>query len=256
MIREIPIQFCSFDFNRCYFQGREWRSPEDIEAQFEYQVMKWQPLLCDPRRGPVISMELWNPLVEKTSAPPTQVILQVLSLHPFKWDYSLKTEHILHEMVLVPWTCKPDTFFAKAGKQRYRLGHRNRKEFKIYLILNREVTVSVLHLYMSQHLGIILNQDLYEELIVNSDELSQRIEGKIELGDNLYSGSTRQKACDNACTNDRAKGFSNVFDFIDIAYSTIQGQVLDPELQNIRLLVSPEICAVHRWPDNPFDDDE
>ena len=246
MLRRVPLCLVDLEFHQCYYREKHWLSGESIEARFNEGVMKNQPPISDPRRGPVLCLDEWT----SSKAPKTPlkfVLLQVIQVMPLKVEgIAMADGLVLHELVVKPWECYSDQYLGFWAKGRYHL--EDCKSLRLYLLLDKAVTHSVLHLYKKGHLALVADLALLDDIVYQSEILEKLVDSFVNFYDQtVHLGLTLQEAQHNQKEWDKARSILvQVFNQVDFCFASLSSQVADPSLANTNLVLTEELEAIFR----------
>jgi hypothetical protein len=244
MLRRVPLTLVDMEFHQCYYTEHEFYGKEDIEARFNEAVMLNQPLISDPSRGPVICLDEWTSGKAPTD-PIKYFLLQVIQIMPLKVEgIAMANGLVLHELVVKPWGCRSDDYLGFWAKGRYHLSHC--KAMNLYLLLDKAVTLSVLHLYKKGHLALVADLELLDDLLFHSERLEKLVHHFVNFYDHtVYLGLTQQQSKQNQKDQDKARRIQiRVFQEVDFCFASLGSQSADPRLANTNLFLTEDLEAI------------
>ena len=217
---QATMHFIHFDFHDSYFIDRGFYKTEDIEARFEHALTLNQSLQSNLDLGSFLTLEQ-STIAKLPTEPTDQVLLQIIQIMPHKVEHHQKdTGLILHEMVVALWALRDDSFLGKFSKGRFHLTQLHRDS--LFIVLDKPVNDTVLHLNKKKHLGLLLDMRFMDQLISNSKALYSQMRDKVELGYDVYIGMTLQQAMENWRLNYKATCIrSGVFGEIDHCFISL-----------------------------------
>lgn len=259
---DVPVlaPFIEFDFGDMFYRMNGNYRPNLIEQWFEEGVAICnRPPVQVSDRGPALTIEPWvdrdGRSNERRATKDPYVLLQIVQMMPLRmnsFDYSQK---VLHEMVVVAWSCVEVDCPFNPFKKRFKL-HR-RPEDQFFLVLNRWISWSVIHTCRRRHLGLVFTRELYLQLLANSNELGRKVREEVEWGLVVTLGRTIQEISNNLNEFHRARALlRRVFDLVSIAYMTINEEARIEGLQDVGMYFRDDLEGIKPPPmPTPPDDD-
>lgn len=244
MLRRVPFCLVDLEFHQCYYRQRDFLSSEGIEARFNEGVMRNQPLISDPRRGPLLCLDEWSSGKAPTT-PLKYVLLQVIQVMPLKVEgIALADGLVLHELVVKPWECRSDEYLGFWAKGRYHLSRC--KSLRLFLLLDKAVTHSVLHLYKKGHLALVADLELLDDIVYQSEILEKLVDSFVNhYSQTVHLGLTLQEAQQNQKAWDKATSILiQVFGQVDFCFASLGSQAADPSLANTSLVLTEDLEAI------------
>ena len=255
MQRKLPLRLLDLEFHQCYFVDKGFYSPEHIEEGFKESIIKYQPLISDPSRGPILSLEEWT-----STRMPTEsfqyVLLQVMQIIPLKIDdKEQNTGLVLHQLEVKPWAYRSDSFMGFFAKGRSHLSRL--KSLNLYLVLDRAITHSVLHLYKKGHLALIADLPFMDELAFRSEEIDRRVNDLVELGHTVQIGSTVQQSYQNNTDNYKVSEIRTfVYGDMDFCFVSVGRETTVPGLSNINVVLIDDLDSIFFGHRQDFNNEE
>ena len=237
------MRFVEFEFHQCYYSDLSFYSAESIESRFNGGIMQYQPLIGDPRRGTVLTIEQ-DMSNKKPSDPIKYVLLQVFQIMPIKVvGITMNQGLILHELVMKVWTCRSDDYLGSFAKGQYHLSPL--KTLNLYMLLDKEVCHSILHLYKKGHLALLANLKLLEQLTTMSEQLQARVMTFIDWDYTVHIGLTLQQAHQNSNDNYKAQCICTcVFQEVDFCFISLGSEITNPALANVEIAFTDDVNSV------------
>jgi len=240
MMRQEQVMFVEFEFGDCFYKTPQYYSGETIEARFEASV--YEHRTDDDRFGPLLSIRDCG--LDRAIKPTEGALVQVLHIMPMMIDHYLESSSlVLHEMTVKAWSqCKNHGcgFWSSSPKT---ILQPLINMTKLYMILDRAMSVKVLHTHKRCHLGLILDVRNFMTLKRISDELIQKIDDVVNLnGKTVHTGLNEQQAVQNCLDWATARSIKhNVFDTIFQCQVQVGADVTDPGLCGVNVILASDL---------------
>jgi len=253
---QVPFDLRQLEFHQCHFFDTGFYNPRNLESNFNYHVARLQPPISDPSRGPVLTLEEWTSTRQQTE-PIQEVILQVLNIVPMYLDgYGFKHGMKLHELVLVVWACRSDSYLGFFGAKG-RLHLSRLKTLRLFVLLDHTVSHSVLHLFKKGHLAYKVDLQLLDDLIFMSELIEKKVESITSKGQDVYFGQNSEQALLNYKDYTKAHSIRTmVFGNVDFCFASLGPKTVEPHLADIRVCLPNNLDSVVVWRAKKADEDE
>ena len=234
------MHFVEFEINECYFRQDDYE-PTILQARFAEVVQQHKS--SDPRHGELLTIAPVDEDLKLEDAG--EILVQILHIMPLSVEHDRKKSSLcLHQLTVKTWClCKQpySVFFPASTKkylqpireQRYRLR-------KMHLILDKALTMRVLHSHKRGHLALLMHPHNFEQLTDISDELTQSVDDCVNLyGRTVWTGLTTQDALENCEDWHTAMMMRHsIFDMVELAHISLGSAVLDDQLAGLSMVLS------------------
>ena len=252
-----PAPFMDFDFHEMYYHMAENYRPNLVEQWFAEGVSICnRPVYYPSDRGPALAIEQWvDRDARSNETRPNKdpyVLLQVVQMMPLRMNSADDASMVLHELVVVSWSCAEDAHPFNPFSERFRLTKRSEEQF--YLVLNRWVSLSFVHTFKRGHLALVFTRDMYLKMLEYSKELHRQLQEEVDWGLVVTLGRTIQEISVNLNEYHRARALiRRVYDLVNVAYVTIKDASTNPLLQEVGMFFTDTLDGIKPPPSpSPF----
>lgn len=252
MISEVPLTFVKINFLETYYYNRNDDNDPFYSTAKDFQgciTHFHKPNDNEPKQGELLQIEEWTSL-RKPKEPSNQVLLQVFNLMP-TWLNKLGSqngEQYLHSILVKPWTiCDENSFMGFWGKGRKHLGRMISNHTELFLALDRPVTLSVNHLFKTGHIGLLMDQAFYDELVTRSKNF-RRVPNFRWTSSSSRVGLTKEEDLENRQNYIRASNIKHSFGFIDSSFVTLEHYSKDSDLSKLHAVIIDNLADLFSAP--------
>lgn len=244
------VKWMEFDFLYMFYKKQDWHKPKIVEQWFDEGVaLHRQPTCCGQDGGSVMKIAQWLdqslPGRVSTAGEDPYILLQVLQVMPLRLNGFDEANAVLHELVVVAWSCRPTVF--KHADQGY-IGTK-RKEEQFFLVMDKWVSWSKLHCSNENHMCLFFTCEQYSKMLQNSQELGKQLDEEVEWGLVANLGRTVQEVSQNDHDYHRARlTLRRVFDLVDVAYFSLKEETKITDLQHVSLHITDQLSLVKKPP--------
>ena len=252
MQQPLAIQFLDFDFIDVFYQVKDKSLPSKIEQWFEEGVGEQsRPAKPWTDPGPALTIDAWTEREasrkRNSSNDEDYVLLQIVHMAPLRLNHYDEAPLVVHEMVVMAWACRADWSPFAPTETRFKAFRRY--EDHLFLVLNRWLSVAVVHAFKKRHLCLMFKRSTFERLLVNSRKLASKLVEEVACGMDISLGRTVAERNEHTSQQLRARELvRRVFELIDVAYIRIGSETIKPALYGASLVLTDTLDGAKRPP--------
>lgn len=183
-----------------------------------------------------MTIEKWvdqdEPSCERDPNKDPYVLLQVLQIMPLRMNSFGDADKVLHELVVVAWSCAERISPCNPFTTRFKATKRPEEQF--FIVLNKWVSMSLVHTFRKEHVGLAFTREMYLKMLANSRELGRKLQEEVEWGLVVTLGRTIHEVSTNLNEFHRAKALlRRVLDLVTVAYVTIREETTIESLEGV-----------------------
>lgn len=260
MSTALPVTFVYFDFRDIYHDRNECYTQKLTTEWFEEGVKECAASALAQDSQGLLKLEQWpergSPVEEAGNEDPL-VLMQIIHMMPLKINNEENPKAVLHELVIVAWSCKPHGAMFNPFNNCYRL--KRRPETKLYVILDTWMGFSAAHCFTRGHLALIFTKDMFARLLDLNVQLDASLQDEIDfLGTQIMLGRTLEESTFHNSEFHKARTLvRRVYELADLAYVDVHDQIFNTILMNIGLYLTGNlgmVRAVQARPEEAHDE--
>ena len=260
MSTALPVSFVYFAFSDLYHDRNECYTQKLTTEWFEEGVKECAASSLSGDAHPLLTLEQWperGTPIEETDQEDPLVLVQILHMMPLKINNEENPKAVLHELVMVAWSCRPHGSMFSLLKNNYRL--KRRPETKLYVILDTWSGFSAVHCFKESHLALMFTKDMFARLLDLSAQLDASLQDEIDfLGSQVMLGRRPDESDFHNTEFHKARTLvRRVYELADLAWVSVRDQIFNTLLMNIGLYLTGNlgmVRAVQARPEEAHDD--
>ena len=244
----IPVHFMEISFHELYYDLKQCSVANNVIPWFYEGVAVCTPKCTEPvepRR--LLKLRPLDSSLESTEHVQTNakkfVIMQILHMMPLMFSGYDSAELVVHELLVVSWSCTEKIATTNPFDQRY-FGRR-RSEEVVQIVLDGWTSYCNINVCSRGHVALVFEESMYDRILKNSDELRRKTQEQVEYGKTITLGRSIVEISRNLDAFHNARAFlRRVLELADVAILEVERASNVPVLQNLKLVVTDTLDGV------------